>query len=459
MSDQRAAAPAGDRRGRRALLASLSAPILAPGLYAGGTPPMPGRDTLNVAIIGFGKQGEVLMDSCMKPGIPGIHLRAICDIRLRERAQYGCNRLGKFHVQADPFEDYRELLSRRKELDLDVVIVASPDWLHAEHANACLEAGLHVYCEKEMSNHLDQALSMVHTARRTGRCLQIGHQRRSNPRYRHAIDTLIRDRRLLGRVVRASARWHKAPAEFEKPADKYILTRETLARHGYGSMEELLNWRWFRKFGGGPMVDLGSHQIDLFLWAFGGPPTAIIAAGGRDHYTTREWYDNVTAVYEFQTPEGPARAVYEVCTTNQHGGFRESFMGTDGAITISEVEKNGNAAWREPEATDGGARWIDAVQHGHLLAPQARPSPAVSRRTVLDVNCSAPAGAHVLPVVLEKPAHTPHLENFVAAIRDGEPLNCPPEMAYECAVAVHKANEAVEAGRRLTFAPSEFTVI
>jgi len=70
-----------------------------------------------------------------------------------------------------------------KEQDLDAVIVATPDFWHSPHTVACLEAGLHVYCEKAMSNTLDGARKMVLAARKTKRLLQIGHQRRSNPKY------------------------------------------------------------------------------------------------------------------------------------------------------------------------------------------------------------------------------------------------------------------------------------
>ena len=69
------------------------------------------------------------------------------------------------------------------EKDLDAVIIATPDFWHAEQTIACLKAGLHVYCEKEMSNTLEGARKMVQAAKQTGKLLQIGHQRRSNPRY------------------------------------------------------------------------------------------------------------------------------------------------------------------------------------------------------------------------------------------------------------------------------------
>ena len=57
------------------------------------------------------------------------------------------------------YADHREMLGAEK--DLDAVIIATPDWVHAEQAIACLNAGVHVYCEKEMSNTIEGARSMV----------------------------------------------------------------------------------------------------------------------------------------------------------------------------------------------------------------------------------------------------------------------------------------------------------
>src|SRR5215218_8240308 len=93
---------------------------------------------------------------------------------------------------------------------VDAGLIATPDFKHAEHTNAALKAGKHVYCEKLMSNTVEGARSMVLTARETKKLLQIGHQRRSNPRYLYARDKLVRDTRLLGRITNVAGEWHRA---------------------------------------------------------------------------------------------------------------------------------------------------------------------------------------------------------------------------------------------------------
>ena len=407
------------------------------------------EDELRVALIGCGEQGRVLLESCLR--ISGIRIVAVCDIWEYSR-QYASGYLGKYDQPATVYEDYRELLT--KEKGLDAAIIATPDWVHAEQNNAFLNAGLHVYCEKEMSNSLEKARSMVQAARRTGKLLQIGHQRRSNPRYIHAIDRLIREKKILGRVVIAYAQWNRSRSDLVGWPKKFTIPPETLQKYGYNSMLELRNWRWYKKFGGGPMVDLGSHQIDLFGWVFGVNPKTVTASGGIDYYTGREWYDNVMAIYEFETPEGRARALYQVQTTTKHGGFYETFMGDDGSLVISEVPERGNWAMREAHAPE----WDSLVKDG-LLLTEAQPIQKVDTKNILlDVRVTAEAGRWPLPVELAKPAHQPHLENFFNAIRLGTPLSCPAELAFESAVAVLRVNEAVKTRALSVFRPEHFKV-
>jgi len=406
-----------------------------------------GTDDLNIALIGAGAEGRVLVEACLR--IPGVRFKAVCDI-WDYSLNYTVNYLKKYKHDVKGYEDYKELIAQEK--DLDAVVIATPDWMHAEHANACLNAGLHVYCEKEMSNSLEKAKTMVQTAKTTGKLLQIGHQRRSNPRYIHAFDKLIKEVKLLGRVTHGYAQWNRSKSEDLGWPPKNTISQEKLDKYGYATMSQFRNWRWYKKYGGGPIVDLGSHQIDLFSWVWGTNPKSVIASGGIDFYKSHEWYDNVLTVYEYETPVGIARAFYQVLTTTKHGGFYETFMGEDGAIIISEVPARGNVAEREDHAADWG-QW---VKKGYLNALTESVSASATKNVAIDVRVTKEAGKWPLPVELAKPAHQPHLENFFDAIRRGIPLNCPAEVAYETAVAVLAANESVASGKKVDFKPEDF---
>lgn len=436
---------------RRTFLASASAAgaglALVPGTAARAQAPR--TDDLNIALIGMGEQGRVLMNAILK--IPGIRFKAVCDIWSYSQ-QYGTNTLKKSGHEVTVYEDYRELLAQ--EQDLDAAIIATPDWMHAEHAIACMEAGLDVYCEKEMSNSLEKARQMVESSNSTGRLLQIGHQRRSNPRYIHAIDKLIHDEALLGRVTQAYGQWNRAKSDDLGTPRKYEIDSATLEKYGYDTMAQFRNWRWYRKYGGGPIVDLGSHQIDIFAWVFGANPKSVMAGGGVDFYPHHEWYDNVMAIYEFENEMGTSRAMYQVLTTTGHGSFYETFMGEDGTIELSEVPERGNSALREAHADE--YKWDELARQGHLVKVKAPIKVTTTKNITVDVRESAELGSWPLGVELLKPAHQPHLENFFDAIRLGKPLNCPGEVGYETAVAVLNCNTAVQAGRKIEFAPEDF---
>ncbi|MFA7173921.1 MAG: Gfo/Idh/MocA family oxidoreductase [Kiritimatiellia bacterium] len=415
----------------------------------------PKDDDINVAMIGYGAEGAILTDAAIK--IPGVRFKAVCDIwDFRRKMAKG--RLASLGHKVNVYEDYRELLDK-EDKNIDCVIVATPDWMHAEHTCASLEAGKDVYCEKEMSNHLEKAREMVLGQRKTGKLLQIGHQRRSNPRYVHAIDNVIRKNNVLGRVTHAYGQWNRSVAPFVTVRDRLNISTETLQKYGYENMEQFLNWRWFAKYGGGPMVDLGSHQIDLFFWAWDCTPISVTAVGGNDYFN-REMNDNVMAIYEFKTKEGLInRAYYQVLTTSSRGGFYEQFMGENGSLTISEIAERGNAV--QQEVRTGGStkeEWNKFIDMGLMLPIRSVVKAAETSNVAVDVRVTAEATGNPLPVDLLKPAHMPHLENFFAAVRKGTPLSCPVELAYESAVAVLAANRSVAEGKTIHFKLADFRV-
>jgi len=404
-------------------------------------------DELAVGIIGAGSQGRVLINFCLK--IPGIRFVAVCDIWPYHQ-RYAANLLKKYDQLVSVYGDYREMLEREKHLD--AVIVASPDWVHAEHTNACLRAGKHVYCEKEMANTLEAARSMVETARQTGKLLQIGHQRRSAPRYWHALKMIENDK-ILGRITQVYGQWNRARLlEVGCPQGQELDT-DTLKRYGYGSMDELLNWRWYRKYSGGPIADLGSHQIDIFNWFLRTPPKAVLASAGLDYYTQqpgRDWYDNILTIYEWRTASGPVRGTYQVLNTTSYGGFYEQFMGDEGTLVISDDGKTGlifrevhakRREWEDEAAKiEKMGREAIELKIGETLTPEGKKDPEGQR----------------LAVEAQKDTRQLHLENFFAAIRQGTPLTCPADVAYETCVTVLRANEAAANGCKVEFKPEEF---
>lgn len=413
-----------------------------------------GLQEINVALLGAGAQGQVLTDAMLR--IPGLRFRAVCDIWTEYNQKRVVNSLRRFKHEVNGYEDYREMLDKEKELD--AVIIATPDFWHAQHTIDCLEAGKHVYCEKEMSNTLEGARSMVAAARKTGRLLQIGHQRRSNPRYLHCYNKLLLEAKLLGRIVTVNGQWNRAVAPDLGAPARYAIPEARLKQYGFKDMPQFRNWRWYKGKGGGPIVDLGSHQIDIYSWYLGANPSHVMASGGNLYHDpkTHEWYDTVMVVYDYDTPLGPAKAYYQTQTTNGSQGYYESFMGDQGTLLISESEVNyAGQLYRDPNAP----AWDEWVQKGYVSAPKAQEATAKpDSGAIADVRESVSPDQHTVPVTLRDPYHQPHLQNFFDAVRGKAKLNCPSEVAYETAVAVLKVNEAIEANSRLSFEPEEFKV-
>ena len=419
--------------------------VLASGAKVFGqnaTPSANGK--LNIALIGIGAEGRVLLESLLK--IEGIQLVAIVDIWDYARA-YGERYLKAFGTTVRAYENYEDLLAHEK--DLQAVVVATPDFWHAPITNACLKAGLHVYCEKMMSNTIEGARSMVHTMRETGKLLQIGHQRRSNPRYIFALNRLIEKAKICGRLTAAQAQWNRAVSEDFGWPKKAAMSPEQLAKYGYKDMHQFRNWRWFKGLGGGPLSDLGAHQIDIFNWWFGKPAQSVMASGGVDYYTTHEWYDNATVIYEYARPEGVVRAFYQVqTTTSAGGGYFEMFMGDEGTLKMSENPAL-TAIYREARAPS----WDDLISKNYIRA--ATVPAAATDATKVDVRETAQLLQYEIPVTFSKAIHQPHLENFFNAIRGTAKLNCPADEAFRSEYVIHKANEAIPAQKRIAITPEE----
>jgi len=227
------------------------------------------------------------------------------------------------------------------------------------------------------------------------------------------------------------------------------MTQAELAKYGFADMHQFRNWRWFKKLGGGPLSDLGAHQIDIFNWWFGVPPRAVLASGGIDYYKNHEWYDNVMVIYEYQLPDGVARAFYQVqTTTSAGGGYFEYFMGDEGSLKMSENPRL-TSIYREARARS----WDDLIAKNYIRAKTAPPKATDATR--VDVRETAQLVEFEIPVSFSKAIHQPHLENFFNAIQGRAKLTCPADEAFRSEYVIHKANEAIAAQKTIAITAEE----
>lgn len=163
-----------------------------------------------------------------------IELFAFCDI-IVERAEKAAKDFGDENAKV--FSDYKELLKE----DLDIVHVCTPNRSHAEISIAALEAGNHVMCEKPMAKTSEDAIKMVEAAKKTGKKLTIGYQNRFRP------DSL----------------YLKKSVERGDLGDIYFAKAHAIRRRAVPTWGVFLNEY---EQGGGPLIDIGTHALDLTLW-------------------------------------------------------------------------------------------------------------------------------------------------------------------------------------------------
>ncbi|MCA1293625.1 Gfo/Idh/MocA family oxidoreductase [Paenibacillus sp. alder61] len=167
--------------------------------------------------------------------LANVELAAFCDI-VPERAEEAAAKYGIDGAKV--YADYREML---KEEKLDIVHVLTPNDSHAEISIAALEAGNHVMCEKPMAKSAADARKMVEAAKRTGKKLTIGYNNRFRPDSLHLKKLCVEGK--LGHIYYAKA---------------HAIRRRAVPTWGVFLDEE--------KQGGGPLIDIGTHALDLTLW-------------------------------------------------------------------------------------------------------------------------------------------------------------------------------------------------
>lgn len=318
---------------------------------------------LRVAVVGIGWAGRQHLEAYANSedveilGLAGMEPALLAELQ----AEYGIP-----HAVAR----WEDLLA----LDgLDAVSVAVPTFLHEPIAVAALEQGLHVLSEKPIARNGDEGQTMVDAARRAGRVLDVAfnHRRRGDVA---ALERVIGDGR-LGRPYYVKAAW--------------------LRRSGIPSLGS-----WFTSrdlAGGGPLVDIGVHVLDLALHLLGEPRVLSVSA----------------STYAELGPRGRGGGDYGKQAADsafEVEDFASAFLRLEGGVTL--LLEAGWAAYREAEdlielrmyGTDGGAE----------LRRVGVPSEAAP-----DLRVFTEDGEYA-PGIGPSAGHQGVIDDFLAAVRAGE---------------------------------------
>jgi len=196
-----------------------------------------------LGIIGLGYIGKIHLRHSLK--LPNVNLVAVSDLSkkaLKEAKNAGIKKT---------FTSYEQLLH---ESNIDAVIIALPTHLHLPCALQAAEAGKHIFLEKPIARNPEEAKGIVTAAHKNSVKLMMGYQLRFNKSFRELKTKM--ESGTLGDVEIAYATFinsgpffHRAESYTPLPVPKWWFNRDLT--------------------GGGALIDVGSHIINLFRWYFG----------------------------------------------------------------------------------------------------------------------------------------------------------------------------------------------
>lgn len=366
-----------------------------------------GNKAVRTALIGTGDEGGVLVGD-HNPAFNEIV--AVCDLRPSNLDRIfageptgprkGLNH--KYGVETAKkiarYEDAKLLLSDAKKLGLEAVIIATPLNTHDTLAKLCMDAGLHVFCEKLMARTIPRCKAMIRYAEEKGLLLGIGHQRHYSTLYAHAVEVVRSG--ILGDIKHIKCQWPRnnswpftaSDDDKKKFDEKYplpyyrdgwckpILRQDSAAfteamgkEWGFRDIEQLVRWRLYDSTGGGLMAELGSHQLDASSIFLGHVhPLSVQGVGGKFFYgpgrNDRESDDGVFVNYEFPGPNHPKGSnrgndpndivvvSYTSFNTNSFEEYGECLMGSRGTLVVEKESDIYLYKEKDPRAKDSGGR-------------------------------------------------------------------------------------------------------
>lgn len=349
---------------------------------------------LNIGVIGAGSISEVHFNAYKNN--PDVQMYAVCDLneqRAREKAElYGAEKV---------YTDYHEMLA---DPNLHAVSVCTWNNTHAEISIAALQAGKHVLCEKPLSRTVEEALKVEEAVKSSGRIFQVGFVRRYSTNTK-VLKKFI-DQGDLGEIYYAKA--------------------TCLRRLGNPG-------GWFadkERSGGGPLIDLGVHIIDISWYLMGKPKVKSISGnvytllGNRSNIENKSFYkaadydaskntveDSANALIRF---ENGASLMVDVSFTlhNKQDELSVKLFGTKGGAEL------------EPELT------LAMERHNTIL----NIDPQIDHRTFDFAN-----------------AFQNEINHFVESCINGTTPISPVEDGVEMMKILCGIYEAAEQGREITF--------
>lgn len=306
-------------------------------------------DKLRIAMVGTANRAEANLNE-----VAGEQIVALCDVDRNY-----LKAAGDRFKDARRFEDFREMLS--SDLDIDAVVVATPDHIHAPASSMALRAGKHVYCEKPLTHTVHEARLMAYLADRRGLATQMGTQIHAGSNYRRVVE-LIRSG-AIGKVREAHVwcgkSWSEGRFGDPKPAPDSLnwdLWLGPAEARPYCDGLHPANWRRFWSYGTGTIGDMACHYLDLVFWALNLRYPSRVEAWGPPVHPVGTPRD-LTVRWDF-----PKTADADACTLWWYDGGRRP----DLFATLKD-EKGAPVSWGDGHLWVGESGMVLSDYNNHRL--------------------------------------------------------------------------------------------
>jgi len=355
---------------------------------------------VNVGIIGCGGIAEGKHLPAIK-NTPSVSAVAFCDFD-GSRAAKVAREYGAENAKA--FTDYKELL---KEPDIEAVHILTPNKYHSEMTVAALEAGKHVICEKPMAINTAEAQLMVDAQKRTGKILMVAYQNRMRPDAQYLKKAC--EAGDLGEIYFAKA---------------HAIRRRAVPTWGVFTNEELQ--------GGGPLIDIGTHALDLTLWMM-------------NNYKPRMVVGSVFKKLGKQTQTGNAWGDWDTQSFNVEDSAFGFVVMENGATVILE------SSWALNTLEIGEAKTtLCGTKAGADMRDGLRFNSAVHGKLTITKPQLSSDGVDFFDGKTEEPGDL-EVRVFYDAIRKGRPLVVEPEQALCVTKILEAIYESSKIGKPVYF--------
>ncbi len=395
---------------------ALAAGLMVSGWTTSRARAIGANDRIRIGFIGVGGMGMAHVSSIMgRKNEDNTDIIAVCDI-WEKRKEAAKNATG-----GTVYHDYRKLLENK---DVDAVLIATPEHWHCQMLVDALDAGKHVYCEKPMARYLDECIKMYKAAQvHPKQVVQIGVQFTSDDKWRKANELIKAGK--IGKVVWSQTSYcrNSKGGEWNYGIDESASPDNLDWNAWLGSCPKIpfnrdhyFRWRKYWAYSGGITHDLFPHRLTPFMLAIGVEwPSRVVASGGIYVQTDREVPDTIHVLVEYPSKH----TVLIAGSTCSELGLPDLIRGNKGVMTIG-----GNNIAIKPEST-----YADEVE---------------------EMNEQVGGTGENIGV---------HEKNWFKAIRTGEKLFCPVEVATPVMVALCMAEISYRQNKAVRFDPGKMKVI